>query len=135
MKTNPWYLCKIFPTVACLSFVLLNKGLAQQVTRVGSQSFVKVNNVWYQFEDTYKFRVNADVITVKFKSGVSAEEMVNFHKQWGSGVLRENRLGFIDIKISSDKDVIDVVKAYLNSGIVDVAEANTFGVWHGSPNV
>jgi len=49
-------------------------------------------------------------------------------------VLRKNKIGFVDLEIPSKSDPIKMVQLYLSSGLVEVAEPNTFGIFLGFPN-
>ena len=49
-------------------------------------------------------------------------------------ILRKNSLGYIDLKIKAESIPFDIVDAYLNSGMVESAEVNTYGSFNGDPN-
>ncbi|MBA7620295.1 MAG: hypothetical protein GH143_06295 [Calditrichaeota bacterium] len=95
---------------------------------LSQQLFVKKDGQWYQVDETGKaFLVNNSVITAKFWADVSAEEIAAFHIAMGVEVLRENILGFIDLKIPDGADPLCMVLEYLSSDLVEIAEPNAYG--------
>ena len=56
------------------------------------------------------------------------------HPTLGTREIRRAVTGFIDIEIESDQDVFDVIDAYMVSGLVEIAEPNTFGRYEATPN-
>jgi len=107
---------------------------AQERFNIGDREFVKENGIWYQIESGVKFQLNHRVITVKFKEGVPESKVQNFNRQNGVRVLRRNKIGFVDLEIPSKADPIKMVQLYLSSGLVEVAEPNTFGIFLRFPN-
>ncbi len=94
---------------------------------VNDRLYIKANGQWYQVEQGSKFQVNNSVITVKFREDVSPEQIASFNASKEVQVLRTNILGFVDLQIPGDADPLCMVLEYLNSGLVESAEANTFG--------
>lgn len=105
----------------------------QAISLNGSQ-FRMTAGQWYQIEDGRQYRVNNAVITVKFLDGVNPQQIAAFNASKGVQVLRTNMLGFVDLRIPGNADPLTMVQGYLKSGLVEVAEPNTFGEYLGDPN-
>ncbi len=61
------------------------------------------------------------MITKKWKTGVTALQKSNFNILQNATILRENSIGFVDLKIAIPGDVMQSVQHYINSGLVEVA--------------
>ncbi|MEW6509525.1 MAG: S8 family serine peptidase [Bacteroidota bacterium] len=121
-------------TVLCALMVTAPNGLSQDTLTLRGREFIRVDRSWYRVDGPRRYKVNPAVITVRFKPGVATEAKNNLHRSFGTNVLRENRLGFIDLHIPQSADPFDVIQKYLESGMVQVAEPNTFGVYLATPN-
>ena len=115
--------------VSCILAVLLVTSLtasAAEVREVLGRQYVKQDNHWlYRDSGGWEFRVQPDVITVKFKANVGREAEAALHASLDTEELRRARTGFIDIEIEGD--VFDAIDAYMASGLVEIAEPNTIG--------
>ncbi|MQY64298.1 MAG: S8 family serine peptidase, partial [Calditrichaeota bacterium] len=94
----------------------------------------KIDGHWYQIEHGREFQVDEEVITVKFRGVVNEEQIVAFNNSQDVQALRTNILGFTDLRIPGNADPLKLIEAYQNSGLVEIAEANTFGEYLGVPN-
>lgn len=97
-----------FLLLACL---LLTKilSVAQQIETFNGKSFTKKQEKWY---DSNGYEVNPKVITVRFKKNVSTDYI-----KYGK-LLRANQLGFKDIEVPPNIDVVSFPE--------------TDGFWRGS---
>ncbi|MBU1188255.1 MAG: S8 family serine peptidase [Gammaproteobacteria bacterium] len=78
------------------------------------------------------FRVDDQVITVKFKPSVSATEQVMLHRALDVEVLRTAITGYVDVRTSGD--LFAVLESYLANGGVESVEPNTIGEYHLIPD-
>ena len=115
---------------SCLLF--FGVALAQETTLNG-KTYVKSDGKWYQIYQGKRFEVS-NVISVKFKPAVQPNQITAFTAQMGAQVIRSNRLGIYDIKISAGSNPLEAVKAYQGSGLVEFAETNTYGEYTITPN-
>lgn len=99
----------------------------------GRNYFVK-NGEWYQNYNGEDYRVNPAIITVKFKSEIDSTLLADFNDKYGVEIIRKNSLGYIDLRIKPDSISLDIVDVYINSGMVESAEVNTYGSFSGDPN-
>ncbi|MCG8423068.1 MAG: S8 family serine peptidase [Proteobacteria bacterium] len=102
---------------------------------VNQNTYLKVDGTWYQkASDKQGFEVDRQVITVKFRDGVSAAEAGNLHRALGGHVLRRAETGFVDVRIADHADVMEMVEIYQHSGLVAIAEPTTRGRYLVTPN-
>ena len=116
-----------------ISILFASMASAQRMS-LNNRQYEKVNGQWHRMENGRQFRVNNSVITVKFRKEVNPQVIDAFNKSQNVQILRKNILGFVDIKIPAKADPLLRVQAFLNSPLVEIAEANTFGEYIGIPN-
>jgi len=101
----------------------------------------RVGDDWYRIERGAVYRVNPEVITVRFAPTVS--DLPRFVAIAGPGpsgifarleTIRSNRLGFHDLRLPSDVDPFDVLDALRATGLVEAAEENTLGRYDAAPS-
>ena len=101
----------------------------------GNKHYSKVNDKWYLVDSAGSIIFEVErVITVKFNNGISDQQKNNLYSATNVTVLRENSLRFIDLRIDSTDDVVQILQQYINSGFCQVAELNTFGHFNVIPN-
>ncbi len=83
---------------------------------------------------TLQFEVNSSIITVKFKSSITESQKTSFNRSQDVQVVRVNILGYYDLKIPENGDPLTILQKYLDSGLVETAEPNTYGSFGGEPN-
>ncbi len=117
----------------CLSLVLVllaQMSLAAAPRHLGQRTFTYQNSNWRQTDaDGSEYQVNPRVITVKLLPSTSRAAADRLHHDLDASVLRRARTGFIDVRIATGKDVFTAVDEYLASGLVELAEPNTFGTY------
>jgi hypothetical protein len=92
------------------------------------RSFSREAGGWVQRDaDGSSYRVNPEVISVKFKQSTVRSAQQELHRDLDTVVKRRARTGFIDVQLSSGQDVMQVIEAYRASDLVEIAEPNTFG--------
>ncbi len=114
-----------------LAFGIMAKG---QTVYLNSKQYDFIDGQWYQIEDGQQYLVNGSVITVRFMPGIPESDIESLNASLGTEVIRANAIGYYDLWIPDGADPLTIVEDYLNSGLVDVAEPNTFGEYIGDPD-
>jgi serine protease len=122
--------------VASLSSLILAAASSAAETRqLGNRTYSHDGPGWVQHDaDGRAYDVNPRVITLKFRQHVQRGAQDELHRSFDAKVLRRAITGFVDVEIRNDEDVFDAVDAYLDSGLVEIAEPNTFGEYTLIPN-
>ncbi len=108
---------------------------AAEVREISGRQYFQEGRGWVHRDAAgQEFQVQSDVITIKLRPGVSLEAEEALHAGTGGDVLRRARTGFIDVTIDRGQDVFEAIDAYLASGLVEIAEPNTWGEWTLIPN-
>jgi subtilisin family serine protease len=99
---------------------------------------------WYVTDGTGSYRVDPEVISVRFRAPIGSLEQfraasVELPGPEGAAiaalqVVRSNRLGIHDLRLPAGADLFLVLAALRSTGLVEFAEENTIGVWEGVPN-
>lgn len=89
---------------------------------------VRILGQWYMIDEQGRgWEVDNTEFTVKYKVGVSDEEIAALNQAMGIQVARFNKLGYYDLKVPEGADPLCTVLAYLAGGLVDYIHPNTFG--------
>lgn len=105
----------IFLLFAILLPLSGNAQLKKQIKKI-----VKEGNTLYLRENGHNFKLDTKTITVKPKSNT----------QWdakGGRIVRENKLGFIDIAVPDGEDVTEYAMKLDETGNFDIVEYNGYG--------
>ncbi len=121
-----------FLSFLAVFLVICNLVFADQT--LNGKLYQQVDNKWYQVENGNSYLVDENIITVKFKSTASYSAKASFNSSQGTTTLRTNILGYSDLQLSQGADPLSIVQNYLNSDLVDIAEVNTIGEYHGTPD-
>jgi|GEM_PF-4944619 len=91
--------------------------------------YVRILGQWYAIGccDGKYWEVDNTVFTVKYKVGVSAEEIAVLNEILGIEVIRSNERGYFDLKVPEGTDPLCTALAYLASGLVEIIIPGTFG--------
>lgn len=116
--------------------------LTAQPDGADRDAYVRRGNDWYRLENGVEYRVDPEVISVKFRGSIanwseflsSAELDGNASALRGIETVRTNRLGVHDLRVPQGSDVLDIVDAIRATGLVEFAEENTFGYFGATPN-
>lgn len=84
------------------------------------EKMVKQNDTLYIRENGHDYKVDTQTITVKLKEGKTLDTKV-------CSVIRENKLGYIDITVPEGKQVEEYAKELDESGIFEIVELNSYG--------
>lgn len=101
---------------------------------IDDKSFTYEGGKWYQEFGGKQFEVIPDVITVKFIEGAESRAVEEFNSSISVTVKSRNKLGIYDLKIPRGSDPLDYVMTYKASGLVEFAEACTYGEYVVTPN-
>ncbi|MDI6767249.1 MAG: S8 family serine peptidase, partial [Bacteroidota bacterium] len=123
-----------FPLVVLLFSIQTNIN-AQIEDYINGNKFIKSEGKWYAADGDDRFLVDESVITVKWKKDILKDVIDDFNKKHGLTIIRENILGYIDLRVESDEDILQIVKNYIKSGLVEIAEPNTFGRFGSIPGM
>ncbi len=74
-----------------------------------------------------RFKVDESSITVKWKPGVDSLDIDAFLKKMGAIVVRRNILGYVDLRIPLRGDFIPMLRTFISSELIEIAEPNSFG--------
>ncbi len=108
---------------------------AAEVREISGRQYVQQGSGWVQRDDAGReYRVQSGVITIKLREGVTRGAEEALHAGLDGEVLRRARTGFIDVTIDAGRDVFEAIDAYLASGLVEIAEPNTWGEYSIVPN-
>ncbi|MBQ6062058.1 MAG: hypothetical protein IJK87_00320 [Prevotella sp.] len=90
-------------------------------------NFVRKEGILYQIQDGREVRINERIITVKFKNekSVLPNDFV---------VIRKNQLGYIDLSVLDDTDVLKYYSKLKDSGLFEVVNMNNYGETCMVPN-
>lgn len=93
------------------------------------QSYEFIHGTWWQIElsTSERFRVNREVITVKFAPASGRAATDALHASLGGTELRRAVTGWADIRLSAGDNLFGKLKAYLDSDLVLAAEPTTLG--------
>ena len=117
---------------------------ASQTSEVlGGRDYYQRSGDWYFVENDQEYRVNPEVISVRFRGVETLSEMLDATSVFNLSerdtlsrleTLRSNRLGIHDLRITDGSDVFDVLETLRKSDLIDFAEENTFGHYGAIPN-
>ncbi len=109
--------------------------LAAEIREISGRQYARDGQGWQQITaDGQRFDVDARVITIKLRPGVTAPAALALHHNLGGTPLRQARTGYIDVEIRRGQDPLDAIDAYVASGLVATAEPNTIGRYHLVPD-
>jgi len=102
--------------IAC--YVLLTQFAFSQSN--WSSAFKKFEGEYYVESNGEEYRVNSEVVTVKFKSGVTQSKMA-------LDIIRTNRLGYIDVAVPKGVDLVEYLDSLSNSNDFGLVDFNSYG--------
>ncbi len=103
---------------------------AAEIREIADRQYLRKGGGWVQRDAAGReYRVDPRVLTVKLRPEVTRGAEEALHQGLGGEALRRARTGFIDVEIEAGRDVFEAIDAYLASGLVELAEPNTFGEW------
>ena len=119
-----------------ISLLFLNHpiALAQKSITVHGKTFIEKENKWFLKDGKHFFEVIPNVVSVKFRDDIKVGDKANFYYEQNTNVIRENRLGVVDLKVPSGISPIEFVIRLQETGMFDFAEVNTVGEYIIIPN-
>ncbi len=118
----------VFSLCALSLFFFLSQTVSSQdsITLEG-KTFVEEGGKWSLEVNDETLEVDPDIVTVKFRKDITSSDKETLYSDFNTEVIRENRLGFVDITVPSGKNPIEFVIELKNTGMFDSAEVNTLG--------
>lgn len=104
-------------TFAIMALIALT---SQAQLKVQRKNLIQIKNKLYLRENGFDFEVDTTTITVKLKEGKTLNSK-------GEAVIRENKLGYIDVTVPEGRKVEEYAKELDESGIFEIVELNTYG--------
>jgi len=130
MKSFQPFRCMILIVLWSTAFAIAAQ--QEQRTFAGKQ-YQRHGSEWLVQEAGGRFyRVDDEVITVKFKPSVTAHEQASLHRSHGAEVLRTAITGFVDLRATGE--LFTVLEGYAASGMVASVAPNTIGEYHLEPD-
>lgn len=122
--------------LASLLILLLDSVSAQaQETRTfKGKLYVQSGQKWFHLVGKSQYEVDISSITVKAKEGTSSDVIERFHRSQGARIIRTNILGYVDLEVAPPGDVFRIAHTYLDTGLFESVDLNTFGEFHNTPN-
>lgn len=122
------YLVEIAPGANEIDFYLVPLCPYDTLVIQGKQ-YVRILGQWYAIGccDGKHWEVDNTIFTVKYKVGVSAEDIAALNESMGIQIVRFNKLGYYDLKVPEGTDPLCTALAYLASGLVEIIIPGTFG--------
>lgn len=114
-----------------LSFLMVINAFvySQNNIHINGRDYIRENNQWFikDLESDNLFRLNELSMTVKLKEEAPIQALEALNKAHNITLSRENELGFIDLKISQGSIFHQKLNAYINSGLFESVEMNSYG--------
>ena len=108
----------------------------QNNIHINGRDYIKQNNKWF-IKDLHSdelLPLNELSMTVKLKEKVPRQALEALNIANNATIIRENELGYIDLKLSLGTLFHKKLNAYLSSGLFESVEMNSFGGVNATPN-
>ena len=111
-----------------------------QTRQIGDATFIQQQGQWSQLDGGVLFPVNPRVISLRLQAGIKIQDLLttmsrmapnDFGQIQQARVVRENRLGIIDLELPEGSDPVETASLMTMTGRVDFAVPNTIGIWLG----
>lgn len=117
--------------------IFLSSNISAQTSFLNQDGKVlkKQNNVWYFYKNGKPtFRVDTTVVTIKIANIEAIDAIKNIAAKYGMEVLRYNRLGYVDIKVTNDKSFVKTLNNFKKNFSEYQIEINSLGESFIAPN-
>lgn len=119
-------------------FMLIIFGLifvlkAQEISLNG-QHYIKSEGQWYRQDSRRLWKVNPEVITVKYREDAMQENISAFINERNLRVLHTNEQGYVDLQVPEGVDPIELSRDFMESGLVTIVFPDTYGILNASPS-
>ncbi len=119
--------------LALLAVIIQSTAFSSELREFAGKQYQRHNDVWVVRTAVGEvFRLDPQVVTVKFKADVSRAAQAQLHAAADAEVLRTARTGFMDVRVSGD--LFAALQRYQDSGLVASVEPNTLGQYHAVPD-
>jgi len=106
-----------------------------QTKEFQNNTYEKVDGEWYLIsEGGDRFQVVQNVITLKYASDVTPEQIAGFETQNGLSLVRKAKTGWHDYEVTSNADVFKLSAQLLKSPLVSKLEIPTGGAYQEGTN-
>jgi hypothetical protein len=101
---------------------------------VGNHAFIEDGGTLFMVYKGKRYMVQPDTVTIKFNDDRGLADKASFYSTFNTTVIRQNKLGIIDITVPPGKSIIEFVQELQASGMLEFAEVNTIGEYIMTPN-
>lgn len=122
----------LFIIVLLLSTTLFS----QNLIHINGRDYIRENDQWFikDLESDDKFLLNEISMTVKLKETAPRQALTALNNAHNITIVGENELGYIDLKMIPGSVFHQKLNAYLNSGLFESVEMNSYGYRAAIPN-
>ena len=102
--------------------------------KLGVKNLKKDKDKWVVTDEKSKidFEVNVKSISVKLKNDSFLEKLIELNEKYDIKIIRENKLGFIDLVLPSNLEFYEVYNIYINSSLFSSIDINSYGKPQGN---
>jgi subtilisin family serine protease len=119
--------------LAFLAAGLAFPGVAASETSINDRVLVEEGGKLFVQAGGRRFEVS-DVVTVKFPPGTPRSAKGSFSADRGAKIIRENRLGYVDLQVPSGKTAVEFAAELESTGALELVEINTIGEYLATPD-
>jgi len=109
-------------------------GLKAQEISLNGQHYLKSEGQWYRQDSRRLWKVNPEVITVKYREDAMRENISTFVNERNLKVLHTNEQGYVDLQVPEGVDPIELSRDFMESGLVTDFIPGVYGILHASPS-
>ncbi len=96
---------------------------------IEQKKFTRKASTWYLESTGRLYEVIPDSLSLKFKEETTPEQRREFLHSYQLTVVRKNRLGIYDVKITSQKNAVEYFTDLQAHELLEFVEVNTLGVY------
>ncbi len=102
---------------------------SQNLIHINGRDYIRENDQWFikDLESDNKFLLNDLSMTVKLKETAPRQALTALNNAHNITIAGENELGYIDLKMMPGSIFHKKLNAYLNSGLFESVEMNSYG--------
>lgn len=96
---------------------------------IAERRFVRRGEDWYLESEGRRFRVLPHSLSIRFREAATADERRDFLTSRGFEVIRENRLGILDVRTGPDRHAVDWLAELTGHELLALIEVHTEGTY------
>ena len=112
-----------------VSLFLAYNVYSQEPVDVNGKRYIRVDGSWNVEYQGERFKVVDTILTIGWRSDADPYRVARFLENEGAVVLRQNVLGFTDVKIQKPNDLIQTLRRFLRDEYVRSVDVSTQGRW------